>query len=234
MNEYPLPYPIAAEAEPDERARFISRTYGHVAGAILAFIGVEYLLLNSPVAPAMMQFLGTGRGSWFVILLLFMGASWLAQALANNPGSTGRQYAGLGIFIVAEAIVFLPMILIANNMASDLIPAAAGVTGMLFLGLTAVAFTTKKDFQFLGAILKVSFFVALGVIGASLLFGFQLGVLFAAIMVMVAGASILYETSNIMYRYGTGQYVAASLALFASIMLLFWYVLRILMGLRRD
>lgn len=234
MKNYDLAYPIAAEARPDDRAQFIARTYAHVAGAVLAFVFLEFLLVNSFVAPLMMQFLGTGRFSWLVILGFFMGASWLAQYLAEHPGSPGRQYAGLGLIVVAQAIITLPLILMATTMADDILPLAAGITGMLFLGLTAVAFTTRKDFSFLGTALKVGGFVALGVILASILVGFHLGVLFAGIMVVFASAAILYETSQVMYRYGTRQYVAAALALFASVMLLFWYVLQIVMGMRRD
>lgn len=234
MNDYDsLPYPIAAESEPDERAKFISRTYGHVAGAILAFAAIEWVLLNSSLAPAMMSILGTGRLGWAVVLISFMGVSWLARWMADNHASTAMQYGGLGLYTVAEAIIFLPILLIATRMANaNVVPIAASITGALFLGLTVVAFTTKKDFSFLGAILKVGGMVALGVIVASLIFGFQLGVLFAAIMVLFAAASILYDTSNIMYRYGTNQHVAASLSLFASVMLLFWYVLRLVMSRR--
>lgn len=234
MNQYDsLSYPIAAESEPNERAKFISRTYAHVAGAILAFAGIEWVLLNSSLAPAMMSMLGTGRLAWAVILISFMGITWLARWMADNHASAAMQYGGLALFTVAEAVIFLPILFIATRMArADVVPIAAAITGALFLGLTVVAFTTKKDFSFLGAILKVGGMVALGVIAASMIFSFQLGVLFAAVMVIFAAGSILYDTSNIMHRYGTNQHVAASLSLFASVMLLFWYVLRLVMSRR--
>jgi uncharacterized protein len=104
---------------------------------------------------------------------------------------------------------------------------------LLFAGLTATAFITRKDFSFLGSILTVCGFIALGVIVCSILFGFTLGLLFSAIMVFFAAGSILYTTSNIMHHYRTNQHVAASLALFSGVMLLLWYVLRIVMGSRR-
>lgn len=234
MNDYDsLSYPIAAESEPDERARFISRTYAHVAGAILLFVALEWVMLNSSLAPAMMGLIGAGRLGWAVVLLSFMGISWVARWMADNHASPAMQYGGLGLYTFAEAVIFLPILFIATNMAkADVVPIAAAITGALFLGLTAVAFTTKKDFSFLGAILKVGGMVALGVIAASMLFGFNLGVLFAAVMVVFAAGSILYDTSNIMFRYSTRQHVAASLSLFASVMLLFWYVLRIVMSRR--
>lgn len=235
MQDYDLDHsmPIAAEAQPDDRARFISRTYGHLAGSVLAFMLLEMVLLNSPVAGAMMNLLGMGKFSWLIVLGSFMGVSWLAQSMANRSASQGLQYAGLALYVVAQAFIFVPILSFATRKGgADTVAIAAGITGALFLGLTAVAFTTKKDFNFLGAILKIGGFVALGVVGASILFGFNLGVLFAGIMVVFAAGSILYDTSNVMYRYGLRQHVAASLSLFASVMLLFWYVLRIVMSRR--
>jgi len=141
------------------------------------------------------------------------------------------QYAGLGLYVAGEAIVFVPLLYVASKMAGGGVIESAGLlTLLLFTGLTFTAFTTRKDFSMLGGFLSISCFVALGIILASIMFGFSLGLLFSAFMVIVAGASILYNTSNIMLRYNTTQHVAAALSLFASVALLFWYILRIFMG----
>ena len=224
---------LVADLNPDARAQFISRTYLHLAGAVLAFVALEFIFLNSPVAAGMLALLGMGKFSWLLILGGFMGITYVAQRMADNSASLEMQYAGLSLYVVAEAFIFVPILLVASARADNVIAIAAAITATLFLGLTFVAFTTRKDFSFLGAILKIGGFVALGLIVASIFFGFQLGLLFAGIMVVFAAAAILYSTSNIMYRYGTHQYVAASLSLFASVMLLFWYILRLVMGNRR-
>jgi FtsH-binding integral membrane protein len=65
------------------------------------------------------------------------------------------------------------------------------------------------------------------------LFGFTLGMAFSYCMIALACGYILYDTSNVLHHYRTEQYVAAALALFAAVMLLFWYVLRILLDRRR-
>jgi FtsH-binding integral membrane protein len=223
-----------AEALPGERAAFIRKTYAHLAGAVLAFILLETYLIISGAGLYMAQTMLGGRFSWFIVLGAFMGISVLANWWANSQTSRPLQYMGLALYVVAETVIFMPLLYMAQARTGDasLIAQAGVITGGLFAGLTAVVFMLRKDFSFLGPILAVGFFVALGFIAASLLFGFSLGNLFAFVMVLFAGGSILYNTSNILHKYRTDQHVAASLSLFASVALLFWYVLRIFMGSR--
>ena len=227
------PFVTAAEADAADRAAFIRRTYTHLAGAIAAFIGLEYLLLNSAVGGKLVNLMLGGRSSWIVVLLAFMGVSWLADKWARSDASPAMQYLGLGLYTVAQAVIFLPLLVIAMVQSTpDVIPMAGIITGLLFVGLTATVFITRKDFSFMRGILMVGGFVALGVIICSIVFGFNLGLIFSGAMVLFAAGSILYTTSNVLLHYRTDQHVAASLALFSGVMLLLWYVLRILMSRR--
>ncbi len=83
----------------------------------------------------------------------------------------------------------------------------------------------------MGNFLKIAFLVAFGVIVCSFIFGFTLGLVFSGAMALLAAGAVLYTTSNILHQYHPGQHVAAALALFSSIALLFWYVLQIVMSL---
>src|SRR5687768_8339248 len=220
----------AANALPAERARFIRKTYLLLAAAILAFIGVEAFLFASGAANLIASVIfGGGAIGWLLVLGLFMGVSFLANRWAVSETSTATQLFGLGIFIVAEAIIFVPMIMIATYYSGDasVLIKAGIVTLGLFLGITATVFLTRSDFSFLAPILAIGGFAALVFIVASAIFGFTLGNVFAFIMVAFAGTAILYETSNVLHRFNTNQHVAASLTLFASIALLFWYILSI-------
>jgi hypothetical protein len=163
-----------------------------------------------------------------------MGVSYIADNWAHSAISKEMQYAGLGLFVVAEAIVFMPLLYIAQMKAPNVIPQAGLLTLLLVGGITFTAFTTRKNFSFLGPVLSIGGWIALGVIALSILFGFNLGLFFSAIMVVFAAASVLYTTSNIIHEYHTGQYVAASLALFSSVGLMFWYLVQILMSLTGD
>jgi Integral membrane protein, interacts with FtsH len=224
-----------ADALPEQRASFIRKTYLLLAAAILAFIVVEAFLFVSGVAYgiASVVFMGGSIG-WLAVLAVFMGVSWLANRWAVSETSDMIQYLGLGLYIVAEAVIFVPLLYIAAYSSGDasVIVKAGIVTLGLFLGITATAFITRADFNFLGPILAIGGFAALGFIVASAIFGFTLGNVFAFVMVAFAGTAILYNTSSVMYRFNTKQHVAAALTLFASVALLFWYILRIFSGRR--
>lgn len=219
-------------AQESERAAFIRRTYLHLAGAILAFVALEAFLLQLPVGGIIATVLGA-RFGWLLVLGAFMGVSYLAQKWASSDTSTGMQYLGLGLYVVAEAIIFLPLLYVAAFYTSEHVIISSGlITMFLFAGLTASVFISKKDLSWMGRILTISGFIALGVIVASMFFGFSLGMFFSAVMVIFAGGSIMYQTSNVLHHYRTNQHVAAALALFASVALLFWYILRLVMGSR--
>ena len=163
--------------------------------------------------------------SWLLALGAFIVVGWIASRMAHSATSLGAQYAALGAYVVAEAIIFVPLLYIANVLCAGAIQSAASVTLLGFAGLTAVAFVSRKDFSFLGSILKWAGFAALGLIIAGVVFGFNLGTYFTVGMIAFAGAAILYDTSNILHHYPEDRYVGASLELFASVALLFWYLL---------
>ncbi len=224
-----------ADAMPAERASFIRKTYAHVALALLVFAGLVSVLINTDTAQSLAMTM-TGGWNWLIVLGAFMGVSWLAQSWARSTTSKPMQYMGLTLYTVAQSIIFLPLLFVASQYSNstEMIAQAGVVTLGLFAGLTAVVFITQKDFSFLGPILAIGGFVALGFIASGIIFGFSLGSVFAFIMVGFAGAAILYETSNMLHHYNPNQHVAASLGLFASVALLFWYVLQIFMGGNDD
>jgi FtsH-binding integral membrane protein len=223
-----------AGAPATARADFVRRTYAHLAGAILAFVLVESLLLQWSGATRLAATM-TGGWNWLGVLLAFGVVSYVAERWARSATSLGVQYAGLGLYIVAQAVLFLPLLIVATRYADPtVLPSAALVTGFLFLGLTLVAFFSGADFSFLRGFLIVGGLVALGLIVASILIGFNLGLIFSGAMVVFAAGAILYQTSNVARYYRTDQYVAAALALFASVALLFWYVLRIFLAFRSN
>jgi FtsH-binding integral membrane protein len=223
-------HPVAvANLDVDTRAQFIVRTYVHLFFAILGFVGIEIALFSSGLADRIAHaMLGT---SWLLVLGGFMVVGWLATRAANR--ATGPvQYLALAGFVAAEALLFVPMLWLADRYAPGAIQSAAVVTLLAFTGLTAIVFVSRKDFSFLGGLLKWGMIMALVAIVGGAIFGFQLGTWFSVAMVGLAGAAILYDTSNVLKHYPEDRYVAAALQLFASVALLFWYVLSLFISSR--
>lgn len=222
---------LVSNVSQQEQAEFFKKTYLHVAFAILGFIVVEAFLLKFVPETIIFAMIGA-KYSWLFILGLFWLGSTFSNRLSFHP-SQEKQYLGLGLYVILEAIIFLPLLAVATlySEANVIMPAAL-VTLFMFTGLTAVVLFTKTDFSFLRTVVLIGGFVSLGTIVAGAIFGFNLGLWFSAGMVVLASASILYQTHQIKEQFATNQYVGAALQLFSSIMLLFWYVLRIFMSRR--
>jgi FtsH-binding integral membrane protein len=224
--------PKVGELAQDVQVAFYRKTYAHVAGAVLLFILVEALFFQIPAIVNFAFSLAEGW-TWLILLGVFMFATSKAESMAMGTTDRNTQYAALFLFVVAEAFIFIPLIgialMVAQEGGAELINQAAIVTLALFGGLSAAVLLTKKDFSFLKTGLVIGFFIALGLIIAGTLFGFNLGLWFSVGMVVLASGAILYQTSSMVHKYNKDQYVAASLGLFGSLMLLFWYVLSIFM-----
>lgn len=219
-----------ADAAPIERAAFIRKTYLLLAVAILGFVAIEALLFMSGAASIILNVVSAGgRLGWLAVLGGFMGISYVANRWAMSDSSNGTQMLGLLLYVVGEAVIFVPMIAMAVYYTGDatVLVKAGIVTLGLFLGLSMTVFITRTDFSFLAPVLAIGGFLALGFIVSSLIFGFSIGSVFAFVMVAFAGTAILYQTSQVLHQFNTKQHVAASLVLFASIALLFWYILSI-------
>lgn len=236
MNQYgyqAAAAPVTVDrASAQQRAEFLRRVYQHVAGALAIFIVLEAILQAMPFAEDAAEFM-TGGPTWLLVIAGF----WVVGMIADRWTSPGlplpQQYLGLGLFIVAEAIIFLPLIAYVRlYQDSDVLPTAGILTGALVLGLSLIALDSRTDFSLLRGAIFIVGAVGLGLIVASLLFGVGLGTWFSLLMIGLASASILYKTDQITKSSRTDGYVSAALALFASIMLLLWYVIRLLSARR--
>ncbi len=235
-NQYPNQYSqkiLIGSLSDVERATFYKKTYGHVAGGVLVFILFEYLLLQSETVVSFMLSMTQGY-KWLLLLGGFMLATNYAEGMAMKTTDKNTQYLAYGIYIFFEALIFVPMLYMVTELmgpsGSDVLYQASIVTLALFTGLSAAVLMTKTDFSFLKTGLTIGFFIAIGLIIAGTLFGFDLGLWFSVGMCLLAGGSILYQTSNLVKTYGVEDYIPAALGLFASLMLLFWYILRIFMS----
>jgi uncharacterized protein len=231
MATAPPSYTPVATLDEATRSEFLSRVYQHLLAAVVAFVAFEALLINLGIAREIYELVSGGGGRWLIVLGGFMVVNWLATNAAHDILNPSRQYAGLFGMAAGEALIFAPFlhyVFEVEGGGTTTVLAAAVITAIGFAGLSGVALVTRADLSFLRPILLWTGVCALVLIVGALLFGFELGVWFSVAMIALAGGSILYQTQTIMRRYPAEAYVGAAVQLFASVMLLFWYVLRLL------
>jgi FtsH-binding integral membrane protein len=233
---------IVSQAPASDRVAFFKRTYLHVAGAFAAFGVLLYAFFQTNIALAIMQGFGAVMNSMggfgiLVVMLMFWGGTYVAQKLAENRASRQSQYLGLGLYVLLEAIIFVPLIVMVGikthgNPGEVLIPACA-VTAALVVGLTVTVFTMGVDFSFLRAAIVIGSICALGIILVAAFTDSQLGNWFSIIMILLMATVILYQTQVIKDSCETDQHVLAAFILFSAFVTLLFYVIRLFAG-RRD
>ncbi|WP_083629631.1 Bax inhibitor-1/YccA family protein [Tenacibaculum agarivorans] len=221
---------LVAHSTELERVEFYKKTYAHVAGGVLLFMVFEFFLLQSDTIVNFM-FSMTQGWKWLLLLGGFMLVTNYAESTILRTTDKNLQYMAYAGYVFAEAIIFVPLLAIVTRLMGPegiaILQQASIVTLTLFAGLSSIVFITKKDFSFLRSAITIGFFIAIGLIVAGALFGFNLGLWFSVGMCVLAGGSILYQTSNLVHKFTTEDYIPAALGLFASLMLLFWYVIQI-------
>lgn len=239
---YAMGYSEAASfARADERAAFIRRTYAHLAGAVLAFAAIDIAIFQyfgfEKIKGALISVFSSPITN-LILFVAYIAVGSVARMWARNGSSQAMQYMGLSLYVVFQALFFVPILFIAANYSSpDVLPTAAIMTLCMFGGLTMAVLTTRRDFSYLAPILSIGGFLMLGLFIASwFIGGVNMGLGIGFLGVALACGYILYDTSNVLHHFRTDQHVAASLELFASLAYLFYYVLYILIQLsgRRD
>lgn len=212
----------STETAVDEQT-FLKRTYLHLLGAVAAFIALEIAFFTSGIAQALAPVMSS---NWLIVLGGFMLLGFLTNYFAQKRSSVSMQYVELGVTICLQGLIFIPLLVYAVYFTdSSVLSSAIAVTLTIFTAMTAVVAYTGKDFTFMGPFLAVIGIAALIAIVGSILFSVTLGFYFSLAMVVFAAAVVLYETSKIQHTYGRDQHVAAATGLFASVALLFYYVL---------
>ncbi len=248
---------IVADAPAADRAAFFRRTYGLVAIGFAAFAVLLYVFFQGFEFQRGTPGFGTGiaasifgglqsmmqsMGAWsmLLVMLAFWGATTVAQSLAFNRSSRGTQYAGLGLYVILEALIFIPLIgyviISTDGNARSVLQPAGIVTAGMIAGLTALVFMTNLDFSFLKAAIIIGSFAALAVVVVAAIAApnIQLGAWFSIAMIVLMATVILYQTNEIKNTMETDQHVAAAFVLFSSFVTLLFYVIRFFAGDRRE
>jgi FtsH-binding integral membrane protein len=238
-NPYAYSATTVADAGVDEQTVFLRKTYLHLLGAVLAFVGLLVMWFKTGLASDVVMTMFSGTWSWVIVMGAFLVVSYVANRWASNATSMTMQYAGLGLFVFAESIIFLPILYIINRFfppeqAQNIITTSALATLVLFGGLTATILLTRADVTFMGKFLWFGGISMFGIAIIAAIMGTSLGVWFPILGALLMCGYILYETSAMLHVMRPGQHVAAALMLFSSLATLFYYILRIAMEFSRE
>jgi modulator of FtsH protease len=216
MNQH---NPVIARAAQSGLAtnKLIRNTYSLLSMTLLfsALMAGVSMALNLPAFMNLVAFGGSIVLLWFVLPRTANSTAGIFVVF----GVTGLLGLGLG--------PILNMYLALQN-GGQIIATALGGTGVIFLGLSGYALTTRKDFSFLGGFLITGFLVVLLAAVANIFMEIPaLSLAISAAVIMIMSGFILYDTSR-MVNGGETNYVLATVGLYLSIYNIFVSLLQIL------
>jgi len=195
-----------------------------------------YMLLSiTLIFSAIMTFVGMqmqiGQGVAMISTFGAIGILWFVlPRTANSAAGIPTIFAFTGLIGLGMA----PMLNMYLAVNPSVVSTALGGTGVIFLGLSGYALTTRKDFSFMGGFLMVGMIVVLVAALANIFLQMPvMGLVVSGAIVMLMSGLILYETSSIIHG-GETNYIMATASLFLSIINLFQALLHLLSAFGDD
>jgi modulator of FtsH protease len=216
----------AAEASVSERLGFIRKVYALFFVAILFAVGGVFVGFNSP--GLMMAIV---EHYWITLILLIGGVIGTA-AVRHVPGVNLAAFFGFTTF---TGVMISPLLFYVSKTNPASILQAGVLTVGIFGGLTAYVFISKKDFSFLRGMVWVGLIVVVlgGLLNMLIIGSSGLSFALAAAALILFSGFVLYDTSNIIRRYPTNEYIAGAMDLYLDAFNIFLALIRILNGGRR-
>ena len=175
-------------------------------------------------------------GSPFISFLVFMGI-----AFAFMWGIERTKNSGWGVALLLGFTFFMGLMLsgilraaLGFSNGGTLIAMAAGGTGAIFLTLSTIAATTKRDFSGIGKFLFIGLIVAILASVANIFFMIPvLSLAISGVCILIFSGYILYDISRIVHG-GETNYITATLAVYLDVYNIFVHLLSILMALTGE
>jgi len=221
MNQFQTSVFGATQQSSLEVSKMLKNTYA-LLSLTLIFSGI---MAYASIA------MGVGQGTGMIASFGAIGLLWFALPKAANTA------AGIPVIFAITGLFGLglgPVVSFYLAINPSIVTTALGGTGMIFLGLSAYALVTRKDFSFMGGFLMVGMFVVIGAGIANIFLQMPiLGLMGSGAIVMIMSGFILFETSNII-RGGETNYIMATASLFLSLLNMFQALMHILGFLGGD
>lgn len=196
--------------------RVLRNTYSLLSMTLLfsALIASVSMTLNLPHPGILLTLAG------------YFGLLYATTKFRNSPLGLAFVFALTGFMGYTLGPILNSYMSLSNG--SEIVMTAMAGTGIIFLGLSAYALTTQKDFSFMGSFLMVG--IIMGFLAGLAAFFFEIPALsltVSAVFVLLMSGLILYETSNIIHG-GETNYIMATVTLYVSIFNLFTSLLHLL------
>ncbi len=213
----------------------IERTQESVLATNKVLRNTYTLLSMTLVFSAIMAYVGVAsqvsHGGALVANIAAIAVLWFVLPRTANSG------AGIPVIFLFTGLLGFGLGPILNYYLAvnpSIVLTALGGTGVIFLGLSGYALTTRKDFSFMGAFLMVGMLVILGAALLNIFMGIPaLALAISAGVILIMSGFILYETSSIIHG-GERNYIMATASLFLSLLNIFTALLHILGAFSGD
>jgi len=184
-------------------------------------------LLFSGLMAALSMAVDLGRGTYLISTLVAFGLIWFVlPRTANSAAGIGVVFAITGLLGFGLGPLLSMYLSLPNG--SQVVMTALGGTGVIFLGLSAYALTTRRDFSFMGGFLFVGMLVVLGAALLNIFLAMPLmAIVVSAAVVMLMSGFILYDTGRLV-NGGETNYVLATVSLYLSMFNIFVNLLQLL------
>jgi len=212
-----------------------TRTISRPAESVLAtnkvirntYILLSLTLLFSAVTAGIAMATNMPHPGLVITLVAYFGLLFLTHKLRNSVWGIASIFALTGFLGLTLGPIISAYLTMFSN-GAELVMMAMGGTGVIFLGLSGYALTSRKDFSFMGGFLAVGILVAfLAGIAAYAFDMAGLSLAVSSMFILLMGGLILYETSRIIHG-GETNYIMATVTLYVSIYNLFLSLLHLL------
>lgn len=189
------------------------------------------LLFSALTAAASVALALPGPGI-LITLVAYFGLLFLTTKLRNSAWGIASVFALTGFMGYTLGPIISHYLGMPGG--SGIVMSAMGMTGIIFMGLSAYVLISKRDFSFMGGFLMIGMLVALVASLGAIFFQIPaLSLTISAVMVLLMSGMILFETSNII-QGGETNYIMATVSLYITIFNLFISLLQLLGFIERE
>lgn len=211
------------------KADFVRKVYALLATEILYTAAIcAVFCFYAPLRHASINFLLEHTTVFKYSLIFSMMASICALTKNKNKYPLNLFFTAIFCSLMGVNIGVICAVYQETGNGALIVEAVA-ITAAIFLSLTAYCWISKNNFSFMGGFLFVALFANIFVGFGAIITGSTLvACLYQVFGVLIFVGYVLYDTSNIIHKYGPDDYIIASIELYLDIINLFLYILSLL------